>query len=139
SRPSRSRVTRRPVSMAAIASDVEERAPVAVRPETAYSFSPDEQRPEWDPSQDENLFSSDIVNVPRTVVSRTPSQRFSSHGSIASNSSEDSPQLGDNRLSSNDQRHTRAVSAYTQRNPSPLPSPRLRPVSAGSGSDGSDY
>ena len=104
---------------------------------------------EWDPSEDENIFDPNSTSVPKTVISTTPDQRFSFHGSVASSSSVESPgQNGSReRLSTQSSspnlldraKHTRAVSTNSQYISSPVPSPRARPHSAGSVSSGSEY
>lgn len=103
---------------------------------------------EWDPSQDENIFEPNSATVPKTVISTTPDERFSFHGSIASNSSNESPPNGPRgRLSTQSSspnlldrtKHTRAVSTNSQYIPSAISSTRARPHSAGSVSSGSEY
>lgn len=146
---------RRPVSMAAIASP-SEILPVAdqgwvARPETASNFTPTSSkaptlRPDWDPSHDDNIFSPSPHAAPKQVVSSAPIRQFSSHGSVTSHSSSDSPPRNSSteRLPSplgraDKRNHARAVSNHSQHVPSPIPSPRARPRSAGSISSGSDY
>jgi TPR repeat protein len=134
--------------MAAVASNSEEfssSTEISARPET----SPENMSPvfshEWDPPRDENIFSANTsTNVPKAIISTTLDRRFSSHGSIASSSSADSPQQESREhLSSlnlaGPPKHIRAVSTNSQYIPSPLPSPRARPHSAGSVSSGSEY
>ena len=147
SRRSQSPASRRNASMAAVASNSED-FPLSTKtsrpgtsPENLSSVFPHE----WDPSGDENIFSANASsNLPKTVISTTTDRRFSFHGSIASNSSADSPQQESReRLSSSNlaghPKHIRAVSTNSQYIPSPLPSPRARPHSAGSVSSGSEY
>jgi len=155
--PSRVRIPkRRPVSMAAVASPSEMVPAViekgwGIRPETAYnlplpSSEVPKDRPDWDPSHDDNLFSATPLAAPKTAVSSTPSRQFSSHGSITSHSSNDSPppNSSSERLPSPPsmpevRKHVRAASNHSLHVPSPIPSPRARPHSAGSISSGSDY
>jgi len=101
---------------------------------------------EWDPSQEATVFEQQTQSVSKPVISTTQEQRFSFHGSIESESPASDtapPPESTKRLSSSHLtdrgRHTRAVSTNSQYTPSPLPSPRVRPHSAGSVSSGSEY
>ena len=134
--------------MAAVTSDSEELAVPPQRwnrPETSYESIPQIFRPDWDPVSDEDIFSSNQASSPKAVVEETSSYRFSVHGSIASNSSADSPprnESGEFLSSANlpdRARHGRTVSSNPQYIHPPLPSPRARPHSAGSISSGSEY
>jgi Sel1 repeat len=101
---------------------------------------------EWNPSEEEIAFEQQTQNVSRAVIATTPERRFSFHGSIESESpprESSPPPESKDRLSSSHlsdrPRHSRAVSTNSQYIPSPLPSPRARPHSAGSVSSGSEY
>jgi len=80
------------------------------------------------------------------VIATAHERRFSFHGSIESESPtsdaapapESTERLSSSHLTEH-ARHTRAVSTNSQYTPSPLPSPRIRPHSAGSVSSGSEY
>ena len=148
SRRSQSPASRRNVSMAAVASNSEDFSSpteISTRPGTSPENTSSEFLHEWDSSRDENIFSANAsINVPKTIISNTADRRFSFHGSIASSSSADSPQQEPReRFSSSNlagpPKHIRAVSTNSQYIPSPLPSPRARPHSAGSVSSGSEY
>ena len=148
SRRSQSPVSKRNVSMAAVASnfdDFSSSTEISTRPGTSPENLSSVFPHEWDPSRDENIFSANAsANIPKTIVATTSDRQFSSHGSIASSSSADScQQESEERLSYSNlaapPRHIRAVSTNSQYNPSPLPSPRARPHSAGSVSSGSEY
>jgi TPR repeat protein len=134
-------VKRRHVSMAAIASPPETlTVPAEYRPETAYSSTSPTLRAEWDPS-DDNIFSANPLASAKQATSATPSRQFSSHGSIASTSSDGSPRnRSEERLPSPPfLKHNRTPSNHSLQIPSPIPSPRARPHSAGSISSGSEY
>lgn len=135
--------------MAVLPSNSEDRPVIeeaSLHPTTSEELAPPTLPQEWDPSGDDNIFTANLAaNVPRTVVSENPEGRFSSHGSIDSRLSVETPPSTDSRvrLSSLNlmerPRHSRAVSSNSQYVPSPLPSPRARPHSAGSVSSGSEY
>ena len=122
-----------------------------VRPETASNFTSTSLgapalRPDWDPSQDDNIFSATTQTAPKQAVSSAPTRQFSSHGSITSHSSSDSPPRNSStepvpspKGTVDKRNHVRAVSNHSHHVPSPIPSPRARPRSAGSISSGSDY
>jgi TPR repeat protein len=152
--PSPSSSSRRHVSMAAVstyAEDVETSSENwALTEDAPERYARTDFPREWDPSQDENIFEPNSTSVPKAVVSTTtPDERFSFHGSIASSSSNDSAprNRSPGRLSTQSSspnlldrpKHTRAVSTNSQNIPSPMPSPRARPHSAGSLSSGSEY
>ena len=141
--------SRRFVSMAAIATTSEEFVGPTdkwIRPETSYQLSRSSFPLEWDPSRDDNIFSTKPTTNPRTVVSTAPDQqRLSHHGSVASKSSTDSPPQNGSREQSTSPHQdgpnkVRPLSNYTrpQSIPSPFPSPMPRPRSTGSLSSGSD-
>lgn len=115
-------------------------------PTPSYTFTPPTLLAEWDPSRDENIFSSTHA-ITRPVTSRSGSRQASIHGSIVSNSSfgEAPSQNGsvDRRLFQDTQpmrKHQRTSSNTSSPHmPSPIPSPNPRPRSAGSASSGSDF
>ena len=101
---------------------------------------------EWDPSQEASIFESEAQSVSKPVIATAQGRRFSFHGSIESQSPtsdaapapESTEHLSSSHLTDRG-RHARAVSTNSQYTPSPLPSPRVRPHSAGSVSSGSEY
>jgi len=101
---------------------------------------------EWDPSQEPSIFEPQAQSVSKPVIATAHERRFSFHGSIESESPtsdaapapESTERLSSSHLTDH-ARHTRAVSTNSQYTPSPLPSPRIRPHSAGSVSSGSEY
>ena len=129
-------------SMATIASDIVPSPEQLTHQETTYRLTQQAFPHEWDPSQDANLFSLHPSSVHKTVFSTGYDCRFSSHGSVTSRSSTESPNNESrDRLSSSKldrSRHTRTLSSNSQHLPSQAPSHRVRPHSAGSLSSGSE-